>query len=529
METPLFFKCVLVTFTSLNQVVMSKKEIGIWVRVSSTMQVERGSHTHHELRAKSFVKARDWKIKKIYRLEALSGKSVMGYSETKRMLHDIKTKQISGLVFSKIARLARNTKELIEISEIFMEYGADLISMDMSIDTSTSIGRHFFRQMSSMAEWEREMIGERISASVQTRAELGKHLGGQSPFGFKYENKKLVVDTDEAPIRKLMFELFLEHKRKKTVARILNQRGYRTRRGNKFTDSTVKRLLTDPVAKGLQVMNRRQSTSSKLKPKEAWVFHKVEAIVDEQIWENVNAIITKQAEKNKRPLNLKVHLFTGYVFCVCGGRMYTRTSSENYVCQNSCGNKIHKEDLEEVFKNELHNYTVSKHEIDGYFKKLQGVITSKEKELKHLQKKRETLNEKIDSLIELHVQGQIKTEAFHSYHNKPYEQLTQIEEFIVELEGEVSGFSHREKSTNIILEKAKNLYERWDTLDKEQKRSIIEIIVDKIIVGKDDIEINLYNILPDGYMPPSLELGTNGHHTLNSMMWRTKRALPHQT
>ena len=84
---------------------MSKKNIGIWVRVSSTMQVERESHVHHEMRAKSFVKSRDWKIAKIYRLEALSGKSVMGYDETQRMLADIKSGKITGLVFSKIARL----------------------------------------------------------------------------------------------------------------------------------------------------------------------------------------------------------------------------------------------------------------------------------------------------------------------------------------------------------------------------------------------------------------------------------------
>ena len=257
---------------------MNKKVIGIWVRVSSKMQVEKDSHTHHEMRAKSFVESRDYVVGKIYRLEALSGKSVMGYDETKRMLSDIKNGVITGLVFSKIARLARNTKELIEISEIFRTYNADLISMDMSIDTSTSIGRHFFRQMSSMAEWEREMIAERISASVATRAELGKHLGGQSPFGYRYKNKKLVIDPDEAPIRKLMFELFLEHKRKKTVARLLNEKGYRTRRGNKFTDSTVKRLLTDPVAKGMHIMNRRYSSSTQpnaFKPKEEWFFHEV--------------------------------------------------------------------------------------------------------------------------------------------------------------------------------------------------------------------------------------------------------------
>lgn len=506
---------------------MEQKEVGIWVRVSSQMSVDKDNHVHHEMRAKSFIKARDWKVAKVYRLEAMSGKSIMGYPETKRMMDDIKNKRISGIVFTKIARLARNTAELIEIAKFFRENGADLISMDMSIDTSTPIGRHFFRSMSSMAEWELEMITERIQGSVQSRAERGLHIGGQPPYGFKYENKKLVPHEEEAPILKLMFELFLEHKRKKTVARLLNERGYRTKRGNKFTDSTVRRLLQEPVAKGLQIMNRRYSNKGGFKPKEAWVFHKVEAVVDETLWEEVNKIISQQARVNKRPLNLKVHLFTGYVFCVCGGRMYTRTSSENYVCQHHCGNKIHKEDLEEVFKSELHSYTVSQNQVEEYFGKLQGVLVNKEQELQQLKKKQEKLNEKIERLLELHIRGQIKTEAFHSYHSEPYEQLKQVEESINSLEGEILGFSHKKQSTDIIIEEARNLYERWDSLERSQKRNIIETIVDKIIIGKDEIEINLYKLLPDGYMPSSLENGTNGQHTIYGMMRTPKRTLRH--
>tara|TARA_B100001115_G_C15845148_1_gene425326 strand:- start:2623 stop:4074 length:1452 start_codon:yes stop_codon:yes gene_type:complete len=468
------------------------------------MQVEKESHLHHELRAKSFVQSRGWKIGKIYRLEAMSGKSIMNYPETKRMLHDIKSGAITGLVFSKIARLARNTKELIEISEIFQEYGADLISMDMSIDTSTSIGRHFFRQMSSMAEWEREMIAERISASVRTRAELGKHIGGQAPFGYRYVDKRLEPDPKEAPILKLMFELFLKYKRKKTVATALNEQGFRTKRGNKFTDSTVKRLLKNPVAKGVQVMNTRYSNTSKpnqKKPKEEWIFHEVEPIVHEDLWEEVNKIIDSQQKSHKQVLNTKVHLFTGFIHCHCGSRMYTRYNSENYVCHSSCGNRIRKDDLEEIFRSELHSYTVSEKRVKEYFKKLKSSVRDKKKQLASLKEDKRKLTLHLEQILLLHTEGKIATEAFDTYHQKPYEQLQQIEQSIHELENDVTLNQKTEDSTSEILSQAKNLFAEWNTFNDNQKREIIETITDKIIVGEKEIDIRLFKLLPEYQTP----------------------------
>lgn len=488
------------------------KKVGIWVRVSSQMSVDKDNHIYHEARAREFIKFRGWEVTEVYRLEALSGSSIMDYSETKRMLKDIDSGRISGLVFNKIARLARNTKELIEIADIFSQKNADLISMDMSIDTSTPIGRHFYRTMSSMAEFELETIKDRIIGNVISRAKVGRHIGGQAPFGFTYENKKLKPDKDEAPILKLMFELFVEHKRKKTVARILNERGYRTKQGNKFTDATVRRLLEEPVAKGVHIMNRRKSKSTKLKPREEWFFHEVEPVIDEELWQRVNSIIKTQ--KISKPLNLKVKLFTGYVFCSCGGRMYRKTGSPNYTCKLKCDNKIHHEDLEEVFRSELSNYTISENSVNEYLGKLNRTIEEKETELNQLTRKKHTLNTKIEKLIDLHLEGQIETKAFNSYHSEPYEQLIQVQNTIAELETELLSYKTNVTSSRSVIEEARSLYEYWDSFERTQKRNIIESTVEKIVIGEEDVEINLYKILPDGYMPSFLENKENGQHIL---------------
>jgi len=118
-----------------------------------------------------------------------------------------------------------------------------------------------------------------------------------------------------------------------------------------------------------------------------------------------------------------------------------------------------------------------------------------------------------------------KTETFHIYYQKPYEQIQQIDLSIQELEQDISFNGANKKSTDEVLELAKNLFEKWSTLTHTEKREVIETITEKIIVDKDEININLYKIIPDSQPHHICELGTSGQHTLNGVVWTSKRTL----
>lgn len=478
------------------------KQVGIWIRVSTEDQVRGESPETHEKRARLYAEAKGWNVVNVYRLDAISGKTVKDTPEAKRMLADVKDGAITGLIFSKLARLARNTKELLEFSELFRECGADLISLAESIDTSTPAGRLFYTMIAAMAQWEREEIAERVAASVPVRAKMGKILGGAPPFGYKREEGKIALDPTEAPVRKLLFELFITHRRKKVVARMLNEHGYRTRSGKLFSDTAIERLIRDPIAKGTRRANYTQNDPAKgdgawiLKPESDWVFHDAPAIVSPELWEECNNHLDTQRDRLKRPTKPVAHLFSGITYCACGTKMYVRSTSPKYICQ-TCRNKMGLDDLEVVFEEQIKHFLFSDAEVAAELSKMDDTIREKTELLGALEADAAKLAGEVDKLYDLYQSGMIDKAGFGAKYHPLSERRGQLETQIpvVQAEIDVLKISHLTQETAVA--EARDLHSKWKNLSFEDKRRIVEAITERITIGDGEVEIHLY------YTPPS--------------------------
>jgi site-specific DNA recombinase len=492
------------------------KSVGIWIRVSTEDQARGESPEHHEKRARDYAELKSWRVREVYHLEAVSGKSVMGAPQTQRMLADIASGHITGLVFSKLARLARNTRELLEFADIFQAHHADLISLHESIDTTTPAGRLFYTMIAAMAQWEREEIAERVAASVPVRAKLGKPLGGQAPFGYAWKDRQLVPHPEEAPVRKLIYELFLQHQRKKTVARLLNDAGHRTRTGARFSDTTVERLLRDPTAKGERRANYTKSLGDNkrwvIKPESEWVLTAVEPIVTQELWEQCNQIL-RDRSNGKRPARKPVHLFAGFAFCTCGQKMYVPSNSPKYICYR-CRNKIPVTDLEAVFHEQLKSFFFSSSDITAYLQQADGTIKEKQELLDALETEAHKTKREMDKLYNLYIADEISRDGFGARYHPLEERQKQFADQMPHLQAEIDFLKVQYLASDEILAEAKDIYSRWLQLEQSEKRKIIENITEKIVIGKEDVAINLC------YLPSSAEIMTGRQHNLRDSWQR---------
>ena len=482
------------------------KPVGIWIRVSTEDQAKGESPEHHEERARSYAKSRGWQVKEVYDLAGQTGKAVMQHPEAKRMMKDIERGHISGLVFSKLARLSRNRRELEDFSDYFNKHNADLISLSEAIDTSTAGGRMFFHLLGVFAQWEREEITERVNASVLIRAKLGKSINGKAPYGYSWKDRKLIIVPEEAAIRRKAYELFVQHRRKGHVAQHLNAAGYRTRDSNIWRDTTILRVLQESSAKGIYLFNRvvGNGWNSEPKPESEWGRVECEPIVSEDLWNQANQILEEQTKSFKKPGKAPVHLFSGLAHCSCGHKMYVKSNNPKYFCRN-CRNKIPIVDLENIMRQELKVFFGQPERIAKHLKEADRNLAEKSALLDAHQHEIQKVRDEMKRTHQLYIQEQITSQGFGDFYKPAEARLNQLVTELPKLEAEVDFLKINKLSADDVLHEANTLYDRWPKLPVSDKRKIVEALVEKITIGDGEIDIMF------SHQPSSEELCKSQH------------------
>ncbi len=174
--------------------------------------------------------------------DAASGKSIKGRDALAAALARIAAGEAEGLVVAKLDRLTRSVKDLGYLIERYFQKHS-LFVVAEQVDTRTASGRLVLNLLVSVAQWERERIGERTAEAFEVKRRRGEKTGGAVPFGYNLVAGKLVENTQEQVIIRLIDDLRSRGHGYKAIAKELNNRGYTTKQGAAWKQMTVKNVI----------------------------------------------------------------------------------------------------------------------------------------------------------------------------------------------------------------------------------------------------------------------------------------------
>lgn len=162
-----------------------KKKTAIYARVSTDRQAVDMQLS--ELRA--YVERKGWTLYQEYIDQGYSGGNTHRPAFTE-MLHDARKRHFDMLVVWKLDRLSRSLKDLIATLDELGHAGVDFLAYDNDLDTSSPTGKLVFHVIGAVAEFERDIIRERVKAGLENARRKGKRLG-RRPVLTPYQKEKI--------------------------------------------------------------------------------------------------------------------------------------------------------------------------------------------------------------------------------------------------------------------------------------------------------------------------------------------------
>ncbi|MFO0858014.1 MAG: recombinase family protein [Phycisphaerales bacterium] len=278
----------------------SKKRIrcAIYTRKSSEEGLEQEFNSLDAQRegAQAFIasqKAEGWVcLPNAYDDGGFSGGS-MERPALERLLRDVEAGKIDCVVVYKVDRLSRSLLDFARIMETFERRGVSFVSVTQQFNTTSSMGRLTLNVLLSFAQFEREIIGERIRDKLGALRRKGKWAGGAPILGYDVDRSggspKLVVDAEEAARVRQIFEWYLKHGSLYAVVEELERRNWcnksritskgRVAGGRPFDRASLHVLMMNPVLIG-KIVYKGQTYDGEHTP-----------IIDQDLWDKVHRLM----------------------------------------------------------------------------------------------------------------------------------------------------------------------------------------------------------------------------------------------
>jgi site-specific DNA recombinase len=239
--------------------------------------------------------------------------------DLQRLLADISAGRVDTVVVYKVDRLTRSLTDFAKLVDLFDQHGVSFVSVTQAFNTTTSMGRLTLNVLLSFAQFEREVIGERVRDKIAASKAKGLFMGGNLPLGYINRDKKLVIVPEEAEQVRWMFRRYLELGSVGLLLEEMNRIGIRTRLqtlsdgqkrgGGAYGKGALVYLLRNRCYVG-EILHRGQIHAGEHEP-----------IIDRDTFEAVQASLAAKAITRKASTKASDFLLTGLLFDSAGNRM----------------------------------------------------------------------------------------------------------------------------------------------------------------------------------------------------------------
>jgi site-specific DNA recombinase len=412
----------------------------------------------------------------------------MDRPELQRMLKGVREGIFDIVLVYKLDRLTRSVIDLDKLLTEFSKHDVMFKSSTEVYDTTTATGRLFIRLVASMAQWERENLGERVRFGMQEKAREGKWTVSTPPLGYDSKESELIVNPSEAAVVKEIFSLYLSGMGMHKIAGNLNDRGLYTKKGKPWAQSTIQYILTNPIYHGTTRYNYRLNRENYFEVDDV-----VPVIISDEEYQLTQQMIQNRSTVHPRQATSKF-LFSKVLKCArCGKTLVGKSSSTkrgekvyysyNYYCPNRSRSLcdlplINQKLFEQKFINMIAQWDayhdaneILQNEVAATVEDHTEAIQTLEKELKEIENRRSRWQY-------AWVQTMINDNDFQKRMNEENEKEKIILKELTELKS--ATVSPMDSNPEIWAD----LKENWQYMSDEVKKQFVLIAVNSITVDK---------------------------------------------